>query len=115
MGGACWGHVAPQNFVILIIYAVVPLNIEVVEPLIKHYDLNYETYMQYPFRQLGEVSFEQTGDVVGSNVQPVAPFLAATKQQGGDIRHSNDSPPCDPPIRHLNAMERHVPVFVRPG
>ena len=64
---------------------------------------------------IGEDSFEQTGNVVGSNVQPVAPFLVARKQQGGDVRHSNDAPPCDPPIRHLNVVGRHVPVFVHPG
>ena len=56
-----------------------------------------------------------SGDEVGSRVQPVAPVLTARKQQAGDIRHSNDVPPCDPPIRHRNVMRRHVPVFVHPG
>ena len=50
-----------------------------------------------------------------SSVQPVSPFLVARKQQASDIRHSNDVPPCDPPIRHRNVMRRHVPVFVHPG
>ena len=32
---------------------------------------------------------------LGTNVQPVAPFLSARKQHAGDTRHSNDAPPCD--------------------
>ena len=55
------------------------------------------------------------GSCLGSRVQPVAPVLAARKQHAGDIRHSNDVPPCDPPIRHRKVMRRHVPLFVHPG